>query len=1002
MKHKRSLIFAILLFLISQYAFSQGLEITGTVTNSEDDTSLPGVSVYVEGMNIIGTATDLDGKYALIVPSSASNLVFQSVGFQTQVVPINSRIVIDVILEPEALGLDEVIVTGYAIQRKEALTSSVSSVESKNIEAVSASNIEKRLQGNVAGVMTTSLRGIPGSAPDIQIRGATSINAGNQPLFVIDGVPAVSGETGASQSFSILSSLNPNDIKSMTILKDAGAAAIYGSRAANGVVLIETKTGAKGKTRFSFSADYGVSKVINTGFDMLSSAELLELQREAVENSAEYYNNPTKYDWTDPNGEYYLPDELANTDTDWWDEVTRTGKLENYNLSASGGNENTTFYLSGSYNKNEGAIMNYDFERYTGNVRLDHLSPNEKFKVGTKVMGSFSKQNYVYDASGGVLPWENPIFAAMAIPSYYAPFNEDGSVNFDLGGAHGNYNPHGVDKFQDQGQEYTKLLNSTYLEFKPWNFLSIKSTFGLDYGYTKSHDFEDPRAPIYAGREGYYWEGHENNIQMSISNTITFNKIIAEIHSVTAILGQEGMQEDYEYISGSGKGANHEMPYLSTTVAEGQEIEGNPSKLTSNSYFGYFSYNYDSRYYLQGSLRRDGSSVFGDDYKYGTFGSISGSWRISEESFFNSNFISKLKLRGSYGTTGNSDIAWYASKGYYSVITYNGESSLLPDKIENPDLKWEKTATTGIALDFGLLKDRISGTFEYFWSKTTDNLLYQELSYTSGFSSVLKNIGSLRNEGLEITLQTKNLQGELSWNTSFNISFPKSEILDLAGEDYVGTTYRHRVGGAYMEYWMYKYAGVNPANGMPMWYDENGNLTFTYSEASRANVGSPEPDFYGGLTNTLSYKGISLDFMFYFVYGNEIIFGDRHYSEHDGASWGENANTNQLDRWQRPGDITDTPKPLVNNPTGANDWDNSRWLDNGSYLRLKFVTLSYALPKSWLDRIKLSNLTLFAKGTNLLTFSNVNGLDPERGSTGSGSYKYPNTQSISFGTQIEF
>ena len=1004
MKHKFIFISAIILglFLLSQNVFSQGQTVTGMVTNVEDGTTIPGMSIYVEGMSTIGTTTDINGMYTIIVPTSAVNLVFQSIGFQSQIIPINARSVINVVLEPETLGLDEVVVTGYAVQRKEALTSSVATVETKNLNAVSNSNIEKRLQGNVAGVMTTSLRGIPGSAPDIQIRGASSINAGTQPLFVVDGIPVVSGTTGASQSFSVLSSINPNDIKSMTILKDAGATAIYGSRAANGVVLIETKSGSEGKTKFNFSVDYGFSNVIKNGFDMLNSNELLELQREAVENSAEFYNNPSKYDWTNPNGEYYLPDELANTNTNWWDEVTRTGKLENYDLSASGGNENTTFYISGSYNKNEGAVLNYDFERFTGNVKLDHISPSKKFKVGTKVMASHSIQSFVYDDSDGTLPWENPIFASMAIPSYYAPFNEDGTVNFDLGGAHGNYNPYGVEKYQDQGQEYTKLLNSTYMEFKPWEFLSFKSAFGIDYGYTKSHDFEDPRASIYTGGEGAYWEKHENDVQMTTSNTLTFNKIISDVHSVTALIGQEAMQENYEYISGGGKGANFEMPYLSTTVAEGQYIGGYPSKLTSNSLLGLFNYSYNSRYYIQGSIRRDGSSVFGDDYKYGNFGSVSGSWRISEESFFNFDFVNILKLRGSYGTTGNSDIDWYASKGYYSVITYDGNSSLLPDEIENPELRWEKTATTDIALDFAILKNRISGTLEYFWSKTTDNLLYQELSYTSGFSSVLRNIGSLRNEGLEITLQSQNLKGQLTWNTSFNISFPKSEILDLGGEDYVGSTYRRRVGGAYMEYWMYKYAGVNPANGMPMWYDEDGNLTSTYSEASRENVGSPEPDFYGGITNTISYKGLSLDFMFYFMYGNEVVFTDRHYSEHDGATWGENANTNQLDRWQNPGDITDTPKPLVNNPTGANDWSTSRWLDDGSYLRLKFVTLSYALPQTWLEKVKLSNATFFAKGTNLWTLSHVNGLDPERGSTGYGSYKYPNTQSISFGLQLGF
>ncbi|MCG8409921.1 MAG: TonB-dependent receptor, partial [Bacteroidales bacterium] len=991
------------LLLLSQFAFSQGIKVIGVVKSAEDATSLPGVSIYVDGMSSIGTSTDLDGKYEITVPSSAEKLVFQSVGFETQVVTINSRTIINIVLKTEALDIEQVVVTGYTVQRKEALTSSVSTVDTKNIKAVSVSNVEKRLQGNIAGVMTTSLRGIPGSAPTIRVRGATSINAGNKPLFVIDGVPVVSGTVGESQSFSALSSLNPDDIKSITVLKDAGATAIYGARAANGVVLIQTITGEKGKTQFSLNVERGVSSVINNGFKMMNSSELLEIEREAVENSATYYKNPEKYDWTNPAGDYYLPDELADTDTDWWDEITRVGKLETYNLSASGGGERTTFYISGSYNNNEGAIINYDFERFTGNVNVNHSSKNDIFKAGSKISGSYSTQNYVNDQVSGILPYENPVFAAMSIPSYYAAFNKDGSVNFDLNGAHGNYNPHGVGKYQDKQQNYTKLLNSTYLELKPLPYLSFKSTFGLDYGYIKNSAWKDPRAIIYRKGEGAYWEQYETDVQLTTTNLINFNKVLFDKHSTSVILGQEATKQDYSYISGSGKGATHEMPYLSTTVAEGQEVSGNPSKLTRSSYFGLLTYNYDSRYYFQGSLRRDGASVFGDDYKHGNFGSVSGSWRISEESFFDFDFIDKLKLRASYGSTGNSDVKWYASKGYYAVVTYNGMSSTIPDRVSNPELRWEKTTTTDIALDFGLFKNRIRGTVEYFWAKTTDNLLKKELSLTSGFDEVLVNLGSLMNRGLEISLESVNIKGkDFNWNTSLNISFPRSEIKDLGGEDYVGTMYRHRVGGKYLEYWMFDYAGVNPANGLPMWYDADGNLTFTYSKARRINAGSPEPDFFGGITNTLSYKGITLDFMFYFVVGNEIIFGDRFYSEHDGAAWGHNINANGLNRWQKPGDITDVPKPLVNNPTGANDWDNSRWIDDGSYLRLKYITLSYDLPKKILTPIKLSNVSVFVKGTNLLTFSDVNGLDPERGSSGAGTYKYPNTKSISFGIQLGF
>jgi len=995
----------LLSFLLSIQLLGQETRtLTGRVLSAKDSTTIPGASVVLPSSPSVGTTTNIDGKFTLDVPANADSLEFSYVGMKTRRIPIREQSHLNVVMYTSSQKLEEVVVVGYGIQRKEALTSSVGEVKGDNLKEVSTSNVEKALQGNVAGVVSTSLRGMPGSAPSIRIRGATSINAGNQPLYVIDGVPVTSGESGNSQSFGVLSSLNPNDIASVSILKDASATAIYGSRASNGVVVITTKSGKSGKTKFNINVEKGYSAVNKNDFDMMNSSELLEYQREAVENSADYYNRPSRYDWTDPSSEYYLPDEMANVNTDWWDEVTHMGAYDKYNISASGGKGNTDFYISGSYHNNEGAIMNYGFERFTGNVKVNHSSSNERFHIGSKIMGSHSKQNYVYDYSDGVLPWENPIFASMAIPPYYKPFKENGDVNFDLNGIHGNYNPYGVRKYQDQYQNYSKILNSTYIAYDiiP-EALKVKTTFGLDYGYTQTDDWEDPRATIYSGGEGAYYQFHSHDARLTNSTVATYDKTLAEKHNVNLMAGSEIIYQEYNYIEGGGKGATYQMPYLSTTQSDGQYISGNPSELSKTSLFGRLNYNYNGKYYFQASIRRDGSSSFGADYKYGVFGSISGGWTLTNEAFFNVPFIDYLKFRASYGSTGNSDIGWYASKGYYSTANYGQGIALLPDEIQNPDLRWERTTTTDVALDFRVLDNRIDGTVEYFWAKTTDNLLYEELSYTTGHNSVLKNIGSLMNEGLELTLNTDNIRGTFSWSTTFNITFPTSEILDLGGKDHVGgDTYRTRVGGKYLEYWMFDYAGVNPANGMPLWYDARGNLTSNYSDAARRMVGSPEPIFYGGLGNTLSYKGISLSFNFYYTYGNEVIFSERHYTEHDGSSWGDNANTNLLDRWQEPGDITDTPKPIVNNPTGSNDWDNSRWVDNGSYLRLKTLSLGYSLPDKWINSLNLSNVQIYLKGTNILTFSNVNGLDPERGAGGTGSYKYPNTRTFVLGLNLGF
>lgn len=975
-------------------------KIKGKVTIKGETEGMPGVNIYVKENPGVGISTDMDGKFELNIPESSKTLIIKMIGFKTLEVKIGVQAEFDIVIEEETSMMDEVVVTGYLVQSREELTSSVAHVESKKLTEVNVSSIDKAFQGTAAGVTSTSSRGMPGSFASVRIRGTGSINAGSDPLYIIDGVQVITGGLGTSISSNALSSLNPEDIESLTVLKDAAATAIYGSKAANGVVVITTKSGKKGRTKINVKIEKGVSMMPDNGFDMMNSKELLQYQREAVDNARAHYGND-KYNWTDPNGDYYLPDNLANTDTDWWDEITRNGAMENYQVNFSGGNNNTTFYISGSYYNDEGPIVGFGFERFTGNIKLDHTSDNKKFKTGTKITGSYTDQKWLVDDSGGRYAWENPIFAAMVIPPFYKVKNADGSFNWDLNGVHGDYNPVGVAENTDKDIQYYKIMSSSYASYEILKGLTIKTTFGLEYNTTRNREYSTPSIPIWVDKKGNVYGRQSMGYRWTWQNLLTYKKTFLEKHNVTLMAGYEASREKYEYIWGSGEGANDDIPYLSA-VSEKQEVGEWYGYQGMISSFSYLNYSYDGKYYLSASIRDDGASVFGEDKRHALFGSVGLGWSISNEKWFNIEQINNLKLRYSYGTTGNSDIGWYKSKGLYSTTNYNSKGGMLPDQLANPDLQWEKSATHNVAIDYSVLNNRISGTIEAYKSITTDMLFNQELSYTSGFGSLMTNVGEMERTGLELSLNSINIDTEFKWVTQFNISFPESEIISLGRNGNPGTgTRRNEVGYPVSSYWMYDYAGVNPANGLPLWKDEKGNLTSDYSKAVRVHVGSPEADFYGGITNSFSYKGFNLSCMFYFNYGNEIIYYDRFYSEHDGSNFGSNANIYALERWTKPGDVTSVPKPIVDNPTKSNDWSTSRWLDDGSYVRLKSLTLSYSLPKNIVQMANLQKLSVYIQGTNLWTHSNVHGLDPERGTSGTGAYKYPTPRAFIIGMDID-
>lgn len=975
----------------------QQIKVTGQVTDNKGE-PLPGVNVFEKTNSTNGVITGVDGSYTITLSGPEAILTFSFIGFVSQEVNVAGRQQINITLLEEYMDIDEVVVVGYGTQRKEALTSAVSKVGTDKIESVSVTSVEKALQGNAAGVVVTTPVGQPGSFASVQIRGLGSISASNQPLYVVDGVPVITGQSSSwapSNASNFLSSLNPSDIESMTVMKDAAATAIYGSRASNGVVIITTKRGKEGKTNINFNMEAGISDVTNTSIRMVNSKELLELQRESVDNARDYFGM-AEYDWTDPNGDYYLPDELANNNTNWWDEVTQQGRYQSYDISLNGGNEKTKFFASASWFDQEGTIIGTGFDRFSGRINLEHQI-NDRISLGINTSASTSHQEYTIAGWA----WENPVAASFWIVPYVSPYNADGSYNWDLMGSNGNYNPVANNNLNERGNKTISFMNTSYLKIDILKDLYFKTTLGVDWKNVRERQYISPQTLYGQELDGGVYGQEDKYYNWTSSNTLNYNKILKERHSLGAMVGYEVNAFKNNWLYAGGGGANDDIPYLDA-VSKNQEVGESIVENSSISMFGRLDYSFDSRYYLSASMRRDGSSKFGTNNKWANFGSVSLAWTVTQEEFFNVPFIDLLKLRASYGTTGNSSIGNYASKGLYQTVIYAKSGGLLPKQIEQPDLRWESAATMNVGVDFGFF-NRISGSAEYFWRTTYDLLLEDELSYTSGQGSVTRNMGEMLHKGLELQLSTQNVKGDFAWNTDFNISLPTSEVKDLGGPDFVsnGSYQRRRVGHSFSEWYMYDYAGVDPGNGLAMWYDERGNITYNQVDARRVYCGSPEPELYGGLTNTLEYKGVSLSFMFYFLYGNEVMYSERIYTEHDGSgTLSDPVNSNQLDRWQKPGDITDVPKPIYDNATNSNTWVSNRWLEDGSYLRLKNVTLSYSLPKRWLDKVRISNLKVFAKGTNLWTLSNVSALDPEIGAYGYSYNAYPNPRTIVLGVNV--
>jgi TonB-linked SusC/RagA family outer membrane protein len=965
------------------------VKVRGRVTYKADKSPLPGVNVYVQGTTI-GVASDSDGFFELEVPDNADTLVFSLVGMKTVKIAIEQKIEINVEMEDENIGLEELVVVGYGTESKKLLTSSISTINTGQMKEIPVQTLDGAMAGKTTGVYVYQNSGTPGAGMSVRIRGNSSITAGNQPLYVIDGVPMVTGDYGqigfSGQGINAVSDLNPNDIESISILKDASATAIYGARATNGVVLITTKKGKSEKTAINFNSYYGFQQPV----------KLLKMM-----NAKEWkiYRNELK---TNEGGLPIFSDEnIAKNeiDTDWLDEVFRTSSIASVDLSASGGNEKTNYYIGGTYSYDEGILIGTDYQRFSGRVNLDHRV-NKWLKIGT----SLGLSNSINNRVEGDQSLNGPLPNAITLPSIYPVYNSDGTYNED-----GPYaNPVSIANQSTNNANSFRNIGNAYLDIRLMPELSFNTKFGLDYLDLNEHSYD----PI-TTRQGERYNGVGISAGTRVTNLVTNNtlsyiKTINNTHNLDAMLGYsfEKFVERSNFIRGTDF-PNENFEYL-VSAANITDASSSYYQQRTNSFFGRIKYNYDNRYLLAFTGRYDGSSKFGPNNKYGFFPAASVAWRISEESFFDVEAISDFKLRASYGLTGNDGIPSFSFMGLYTgSANYNNEPGIRPSQLPNPDLKWESTSQLNFGLDMGFIKDRIIFNVDVYAKKTKDLLLDRPISATSGFTFITANIGELQNMGIELALTTENItKDHFTWQSVLNYSMNRNKVTKLYnGQPLldIGRGNNSVIEGEPLGvFYGYESLGVDPSTGDIVFRDIDGDGEIT--SADRSVIGDPNPDFIGGLNNILSYKQFTFSFFLQFTYGNDIFNGSRIYIE---SLKGEDNQLQIVDeRWQQPGDRTTIPRATLTDPNN-NNRESSRFVEDGSYLRFKEVSLSYNFSERVLERLNLQNLKLYITSRNLLTFTPYSGMDPEVNYAGddilrlgTDFFTYPQARSFIFGISI--
>jgi TonB-dependent starch-binding outer membrane protein SusC len=1019
------------LLLFAFAALAQERTVTGVVTSKEDRSPLPGVSVLLKGTTT-GTATDADGRFSITVPQSGGTLVFSFIGLETQSVEIGDRSIIDVPMASDVTQLNEVVVIGYSSVQKKELTGAVSSVRGDVIQNLPMQSFDRALQGRAAGVQVLSSNGAPGGTVSVRIRGVGSITAGNEPLYIVDGIQLNNrNDGGARVSSNPLSFLNPNDIESIEILKDAANASIYGAQAANGVVLITTKKGKAGaKTRFDFNYYKGIVEPMPT-LKMMNTQQFIQVRHEALRT-----NNPTATDQAIRNTvmtSLGLPTTITDEEVaalpsyDWQDEAFKTGKIDNYELSMSGGNEATTFYTSVSYNHQDGSVVNIDFDRLTGRVNLGH-KVSQKLSFETSLNLSSVRQRGPYGDARATTAFGAPQYASPTILPINPIYNAETGGYYGLMGSGtaliGDLNHNVIanaNLIKSLGRT-NQIVGNAAINYNVAKGLLFRAFVGMDYRHLYTEFFGDPRLNDYYALRGTQTTVNNTNSNLTTNYTLNYDGTFGSRHSVHAMAGFEYRNEVNEGSNFNGTG--FPTPDFSTpnAAATPVAIGGFWTGFKRAGIFGNVKYDLDKKYFLSVTMRYDGSSRFGGNNQYGLFPSVSAAWNVFEESFLkNSNAVSDLRLRASWGTTGNDQIGNFDSRILYGLGgtrngvnfmngLYNGVSGIGISGLGNPDLRWEKNETYNIGIDYGFFNNRVSGSMDVFRRYSRDLLLDMAVPQVSG-NIIRKNIGEVMNEGFEFELKTTNVDaGGFRWETNFNVTLLRNEVLKLFdGLQVLPGDQSVRVGYPLFSNVNNPYAGVNPANGRPMHYDINGNITYTRSAADLQPMGHENfSNTYGGLTNSFTYKGIELSAFFQYDYGRTAVNFQNFRMADNGAVMRNSRIYYYDNRWTTAGQITDVPRPANNRAESSrisSYQTTARFYEDASFIRLKQVSLAYNLPVNWLTKYKISNVRVYAQAVNLLTWTKWTGYDPEfqetdpnRGTEGI----LPQTRNYTFGVQIGF
>ena len=921
---------------------------------------------------------------------------------QSQEVKIKSNV--NVVLKSDAEVLDEVVVTGYGVQRKASFTGAASIVGEEAIAKKNDANFVKVLEGSVPGVQMNNSTSMPGVWGSVYIRGRASLNSGTQPLYVIDGMPVNSDTDAISTSdnnmVDPMSSINPADIESITVLKDAAATAIYGSRAANGVIVVTTKKGSEGKFNLNLDIKQGFVSMGNNNMDFANAEESMKLFTDGL----------TAYQGGDWQENYnYLADNYfgwdRKTSTDWMDAITRKGYYQDYNLSAQGRNGNTGYYVSLGYLNTDGLIIGSDMERFSGRMNLD-----SKFKwatIGVNTSYSYSTQNGFSLSTAGSM--SSPLTAAISSQTPMDPI-------YDSEGNYNNINMYNPVALMDEdtgelNENKMQTINlNPYLQVDFGLGIYAKTTLGVNLTDLRQYQYwsalYNPQAMDYNGLGQQY---NSRNTVVTWNNVVGWNHKFADKHDVSVMLGQEMQKKSYfyEYYAKSDfPFADSGMRDLTTAGTEqGSEYYKKEARLAS--YFMDAHYSYADKYYLSGSYRRDGSSVFGSNTRWGNFWSVGGKWRISGEDFLNgNNVITNATLRASYGTVGNQDIDWYAARGFYGAgYNYNQTPGMIPVSISNQELTWEVSKKFDIGFDLSLWH-RLHFTFDFYNEITSDALFQVPLSMTTGMTETYKNIGKIRNHGIEFSVNANILQTkDWTWSAYANLTWNENEVVKLSTDEPIEYTFQIiEEGRPYTQFKMKEYAGVDRETGKPLWYlNETGNETTSdYNAAAKRYVGDADPNVLGGFGTNLRWKDIDFGLSFNYRLGGKVYNSGAAFTGF-GMAFRTPLEDVALNSWTEENKDAKYPQYIYKDPYNATS-TSSRFLYSGDYLRISNLTLGYTLPKKWTTKILIQRLRAYISVDNLYTFtaSDFVGYNPETSANGVIAWQYPATRTFIGGIQLTF